>query len=214
MSYISRHPTLARLLGAAITAGGFVGVFFGLGLSKVLPHEGWPWLALAGAVAASCPGPAVVRVVLWTAAAAVTAWRVVPLGLFDDEVWQPYRILCYACPAAIVLTVGLISPLLRRRDLFPWALVAVLGACVVWGAGIASFAFLAVALAASLVVVGLVDWGGRAASGAAGVAAVLHPALLAAGAFNNFGDVPLWKFAAVALAPVLLPILARPPFRD
>jgi hypothetical protein len=196
-----------RLLGAATVAGGFVAVFYWL---KAPVTVGWPWLALAAAVVACRPWPKFVGVILWTAIAAVTAWRVIPPGLIHDDDWRLYVILGYPAIAGIILLLGLaVAPETRRQDVFGWALAAMFGATKIWDAGMLSYALLGVALAAVLTFVGAIDRRARAVVGAASVAAVLHPALLAAGAFNNQGVVATWWFAVIAVAPVIT--LVRPP---
>ena len=180
-------------------AGGFVAAFYALGLAPLRWQEGWPWLALAAALVGGFSVPTPVSVVAWIGVAARVAWRVVPPSLFNDEAWQGTRVPCYAAVAGSVLLLGLTPTPARRLAAFGWALAAAGGAILLHSAGNALFAEMTAALAAILVVVGLIA---RNADGAIAVAAVLHPAILAAGCFNNYSDVPTWAFAAIALAPL------------
>jgi hypothetical protein len=201
-----------RLLGSIAVAGGFVAAFYALGFAEHRPQEGWVWLALAGALVGGLPLPAPVRVVAWAGVAAFVCYRVIPMGLFDSEDWGPWRVRCYAVVAGCVLILGVMAPLARRVTVFVWALAVAGGAGVLFWADIATFAQMAGALAATLAAVAIVDRTGKAAAGAVGVAAVLHPALLAAGCFNHFSDVQTWVFAVAALAPALGFVLSALPF--
>src|SRR5207253_9896608 len=132
----------------------------------------WPWLALAAAVAGGWPWPTAVRIVLWIAVAAFTAWRIVPPGLSNDDAWRPYLVLCYASVAGAVVALGFTGVSARRFSLFIWALCSLIAAVVLFEAGIASFAEMAGVLAVLLVAIGLIDRNGRAAPGATAGAAV------------------------------------------
>ena len=213
-----RAKVSPRLLGAAAVAGGFVAAFFALGFAEHRPQEGWPWLAITAALAGGLPMPVAARFVAWVGVAAFVCYRVIPPGLFESEDWGPWRVQCYAAIAGGVFFLGVVSSLAKRLTVFVWAIVVASGAGVLFWADIATFAQMAGALAAGLGAVAIVDRGGTAATGAIAVAAVLHPALLAAGCFNHFSDVPTWVFAVAGLVPLaglaltVLPF-AKPPGR-
>jgi hypothetical protein len=202
---LPRIPAIVdRPRGAVAVAGGFVAAFFALGFQELRSNEGWPWLALAAAVIGAMSVPWIPRVVLWIGLAAFVARQVIPAGLFEDEDWQPLRIHCYAAVVGGVAALGLIATTARRIGVLVWALLVGGGAGVLFWSGNGLFAQMAVALAAALAAVGLIGRGRLVASGATAVAAGLHPALLAAGCFNNFSDVPTWAFAVVGLAPIIV----------
>jgi hypothetical protein len=192
----------ARFLGATAIASGFVAAFFALGFAEHRPQEGWPWLALAAALVGGLPMPIVVRALAYVGVAAFVSYRVIPPRLFDSEEWGPWRVHYYAAIAGSVFVLGVMSPLARRVTLFAWAFLVAGGAGVLFWADIATFAQMAGALAAALGAVAIVDRNGKTAAGAIAVAAVLHPALLAAGCFNHFSDVPTWVFAVAGIAPL------------
>jgi hypothetical protein len=204
------RPHLApRLLGSIAVAGGFLAAFYALGFAAHRPQEGWPWLALAAVLVGGLPMPAAVRIVMWAAVAAFVCYRVIPPGLFESEEWEPWRVHSYTAIVGSVVLLGVMSPLARRLTVFAWAFVVAGGAGVLFWADIATFAQMAGALAATLAAVAIVDRTGKAAVGAVAVAAVLYPALLAAGCFNHFSDVPTWVFAIAALAPLAALLFRR-----
>jgi hypothetical protein len=193
-----------RLTGAIAVAAAFIAVHAALGVSPLWPISSWYWLAIAAVVVGGLPMPWWLRAIAWIGVAALTAWLVVPPGLFEDEAWEGRQLPCYAAVAGSVLVLGL----LPARAPLVWVLSALIGGGVLFWAGIASFALLALALAAALKAVALVSR--SAAVGAIAVAAVLHPALMAAGCFNHFSDVPTWLFAVVGLLPLLVLVRREP----
>jgi hypothetical protein len=207
-----------RCLGALAVAAGFVAGGTALGLLPLRPELPWdwlPWLGLA-AVASAAPLPGLLRVALWLSVAALTAWRVVPVG--DGGEVPVGR--CRLTIAMGVLTLGLLAPLARRRPgpLVPLllALVAAGGAVVIEQSANAKYAQLAGTLAAALGAVALaavVSPNRAVATGAVLVTAVLLPGLLAEGYFNNFGDVPLTSFVLAAATPLGLAVPELPGLR-
>jgi hypothetical protein len=210
-------PWIARLLGAAAVAGWFVGAFYARGLAPLRPHEHWPLLAIFAAAVGGLPLPFLVRIIPIGGLAAFAKNSVVPPGLLNAEDWEPWRVHFYASGLFFCLLALQFHSLYTRR---PRALAclyvftAIGGAGLLFWSGNALFAEMAGALAVAIFVVRLIGRSEFASCGAVAVAAVLHPALLAAGCFNNFSDVPTWTFAVVALVPLVgaLPF-AKPPGR-
>lgn len=207
-------PRARRLLGALAVAGGFIAGFYALGLSQLRPNEHWPWLALLAATVGGLPMPVWLRIGLWLCLSAFTTWQVIPPALFDDETWQPLVGFYATAIAGIVMMLGLGSTYERRPAVFVWVSAIVGGAGVLFWAGNALFAEMASILATALALAGILARSPPAKSGAIAVAAGLYPALLAAGALNNFSDVPVWVFSAAAILPVAVTLpFARPSSR-
>jgi hypothetical protein len=221
LSTLGARSLLAQLAGAAAVAGGFIAGFLLLGLAPLRPQEHWPWLALFAAIVGAVPVRGVLTTILRMGLAVVVAQvasrLVTPAGLARSTDWEPWRVECYSILTfVVVLALQLNVPFAWRRPrtlLWLQVIAAIAGAGILFWSGNALFAELAAVLATMLAVVGVIDRGGIAAGGAAGVGAVLHPALLAAGVFNNFSDVPAALFAAVALFPLIPLPSANPPGR-
>jgi hypothetical protein len=191
--------------GAVAVGVAFLAVQFAFGVSGP-----WLWLTIPAVIVAGASMPPWTRLILWAAQAALTAALVIPPALFEDEAWHGLRLPCYLAVTCGVLASGL---WLRPFPLL-WALASAIGAVLLYRAGIASYALLAAALAVSLFAAGLLSRDQSNVRGAVAVTAALHPALMAAGCFNHFSDVPTWVFVVVALAPtVAFTFRAREPGR-
>jgi hypothetical protein len=206
-----------RALGALAVAGAFAAGYAALGEY----HDPWywlPWLALAAAAVTAAPLPAPVRAGLFVGVAALATWLLAPPPGEDGAPWPWSSRL--VLPVGVV-ALGLLAPLARRRPgpLVPvlWAAAAVAGAAVLERADIAKLAHLSGVLAAALAGVALVAWrapGRPVAHGAAPVAAVLLPGLMAEGCFHTFSDVPAASFVLAAAAPLGLFVAELPGLRN
>lgn len=115
-----------RWIGALIVAGGVAAAAQWAGAGPLHWYPGWAWIALAGVVAAALPGRTAVRVAAWIAVAAFTAWRIVPLGLWNDEAWRLTIALICPCVAAVVVGLGRVSRCTRPSELLGWIVSALL----------------------------------------------------------------------------------------
>jgi hypothetical protein len=222
LCWLARRDDAFAYAGSALGLAG--GMAFGswfcdeaLPLTRMPGPAAWEWLpwvmlaALATGVVASLH--AVPAGVGWSLRGAVSAhagWLLVPAELRFEYLWAPLLL------GAVVLAEWAVLEQLDWGGLVPMAAApsAVAASVVLLLAGSLRFNQVALILAGSLTGIGVVALALRATAGATGPAvAVILPALVLAGWYETFSEVPKTSFVLAALAPLALSPSLLPAWR-